>query len=1004
MANVDFRRWVSNRRSRGWAPALKAQRLRPRGPGQRPENPGRCGLGWFHIPSRCSHSGPSRTPISSPTTVGRARPDSNPQEGGDNVTGSSNDPPAGELVSSTPTVEALTVSSGYALDWHTAGWGTFVADSPHAFATREVLSVGGSKELGDLAAPTVWQGMRSTSLAMLSGAALSPGCDGLELRYVAVPQLGAATRIRMFVTAKTRSWYSEPAHTAVEAACAALPSGFTWGLPEVDIGLGRDSPGTPVIELRRHEEVTTPQWDYIPAEYYYTINDDPGDGSGWARFWAVLAKVSRPVEVSILFKATDLDWDEREMLGAVTTDLALVAEPRTDYDVIGNQIFYPADTNAQIALQNWNRRISQLQRPLLARVAVRAELDVGPAVATALAAAIASTSSGDASSHPMYLALPENERDTKQAAHSFNWLEIFPWGGIPLWEHELAPHKLRRLAYLYGLEQAASLAVVPVPDEQGVPGFPRARRVSTRRAAIGAENETGPRVPLGHLIHQGQAAGTASLPLTAINRHVLVVGAPGSGKTTTVLSLLAHLWREHRVPFLVLEPVKTEYRTLLDVRGMDELRVITLGRDDLSPLRLNPLAPPPGVRREVHASAVMAAFKTAMPLMAPLPQLLEESLDRAYENAGWDYDTTMADGVVPPTIRSLLDCFQGVFEKQQYVGDARNIASALSVRLSSLMRGSRGRLLDTVESVDFDDLMSRPVVIEMDEIADDEDKAIISAFLLDRIRASAKARRSTRGELRHVTVLEEAHRLLARAQQGQNAGEGPSARAAAVAAFCEAIAEMRSVGEGFIVSSQSPSALAEAAVANTGTRILHRLESSADRDVMLDDLDASPLERQAAARLRRGEAVTRWPERDEAEIVQVQPASGVDSGNPVNDDTVKQRMAAFSADVRSLLPYALCTREICTQGCDPLRRNEGQRTARDLGPKAGREWQSADGSTRALVPIVNLISTETDGDQPLTYCVASHLEVSGDAFKVKRRVDIKPHLIAAVRASNRRLT
>ena len=226
---------------------------------------------------------------------------------------------------------AVQVTVGPALYWDKAGWGTFSQDVSHVFATREVASIAGSGEIDIAGAATMTEAMYQAALGILSGAALMPGCDALELRYLTIPGVGGQARIRMFVTAKTRGRFPVIAEAAVEAACAALPRGFEWGASQADAQADArtDDPtrNLTVLELRRHEEVTIPQWDYIPADFYYTINDDPGDGSGWSRFWSVLSQVSRPVSVSLLFRGTELDWDERNALAGITSDLQVVAFP-----------------------------------------------------------------------------------------------------------------------------------------------------------------------------------------------------------------------------------------------------------------------------------------------------------------------------------------------------------------------------------------------------------------------------------------------------------------------------------------------------------------------------------------------------------------------------------------------------------------------------------------------------------------------------------------------------
>ena len=137
-----------------------------------------------------------------------------------------------------------------------------------------------------------------------------------------------------------------------------------------------------------------------------------------------------------------------------------------------------------------------------------------------------------------------------------------------------------------------------------------------------------------------------------------------------------------------------------------------------------------------------------------------------------------------------MQTFQEVFDRAGYQGEARNVGRAFRVRLESLLQGSKGKLLDTMRSSDFGALLVSPTVIEMNDIQDAEEKAVLAAFVLDRVRAAAKHRGSSGGELQHVTVLEEAHRLLAKANVGGgDAASGSQAKADSVRAFCEAIAD-----------------------------------------------------------------------------------------------------------------------------------------------------------------------------------------------------------------------
>ena len=71
-------------------------------------------------------------------------------------------------------------------------------------------------------------------------------------------------------------------------------------------------------------------------------------------------------------------------------------------------------------------------------------------------------------------------------------------------------------------------------------------------------------------------SGELRISVDSLSKHALIAGATGSGKTTAVLELLKQLWLDHRVPFLVIEPVNSDaddYRRLAGEPGFEELDI-----------------------------------------------------------------------------------------------------------------------------------------------------------------------------------------------------------------------------------------------------------------------------------------------------------------------------------------------------------------------------------------------------------------------------------------------
>ena len=769
--------------------------------------------------------------------------------------------------------------------------------------------------------------MKSVSRQMLSAVSAHALAESFEVRIVADPTNAGTTRTAFYLVAKSRGTgpnASGVVKSVLISAAMCLPVGFVVETVDDPTDVLRPTAGHEIIEVQRVEHLTLPQWDYIPSEYFYHLDPVSGDGSGWPSLWRTLARVPSRVIISYLFKPTELTLAERDIVGSIITDLDLFSHDRVQPNILGYDDFYPGDKNAEISAAAWRDRLRSLgPTPLIGRVFVSAPRPLAEAVAAQLVSSIGLRNDGAGDSLCLIDHHHLSPSEKSHVNRTMTDLEVWPVDTLGLWRVDHPPLSLRRFQYMYGPDEGAAICVLPVPDEQGVPGFVLARQDRQRRATQYESRPEGPAVELGDVMNLGAPDGRADLPLAAINRHSLVVGVQGYGKTTAVMTILADLWRKHRVPWLVIEPTRPEYRGMLGISGLDQLSVFALGRDDISPIRLNPMEPPPGVRCETHRSALLAIFRLGMPLVPPLPELLEQALERCYLMAGWDYDTCVQDGVPPPTLRDLSQAFGESFHEANYVGEAKNVSSAFGVRLKALLAGGSGRMLDTVRSSDFQGLMRRPCIFEMRDLEAVEEKALFAALLLHQVRSVATNAGSSAGQLRHVTVIEEAHRILPAEARGSEE-TGAATRALAAEEFVNAIAEMRSLGEGFILSTQRPSRLTRAAAGNTDTRLVFHLTDADDREAMLSDMAASENDRHIAPRLRIGECLGRWLPLEQPEVVRIRPAIGIDTARVPSDEVVAESMAGEAELTRRLRPYSLCSKSVCESGCVGSTRSAGR--------------------------------------------------------------------------------
>lgn len=320
----------------------------------------------------------------------------------------------------------------------------------------------------------------------------------------------------------------------------------------------------------------------------------------------------------------------------------------------------------------------------------------------------------------------------------------------------------------------------------------------------------------------------------SLNRHALIIGLTGGGKTNTVKSLLYKISNlSVPLPFLIIEPAKKEYYELYKM-GMDDLQIYTVGSAEGSSIRINPFECLEGVSLQSHIDAVFSAFKASFILYSPMPYVLETAIYEIYEDYGWDIETgkNIHNERRFPTIEDLYYKISPVVKSMGYDQRMQNdLIGSLTSRINSLRIGAKGNCLNVAYSTPISQLLRGRVVIELEDVGDEDAKAFIISLILMQVQEYRRSDETQHQlDVEHVLLIEEAHRLLKNIPAGS--GENADPRGAAVEYFCNMLAELRSKGQGFIVIDQIPSKLAPDLIKNTNLKIIHRTVDREDRELV----------------------------------------------------------------------------------------------------------------------------------------------------------------------------
>lgn len=355
---------------------------------------------------------------------------------------------------------------------------------------------------------------------------------------------------------------------------------------------------------------------------------------------------------------------------------------------------------------------------------------------------------------------------------------------------------------------------------------------------------------LGKIYHMGkeEAAGLI-LNRQAMASHTFITGSTGTGKSNAVYHLLDEITKNGQTTFLVVEPAKGEYKNVFGNRT--DVQVFGTNPRETPLLRMNPFAFPENIHILEHIDRLVEIFNACWPMYAAMPAVLKDAIERSYQKVGWDLRNSESEKGVFPTFFDLLDILPGVIEESHYSKDTQSdYVGALCTRVKSLTNGIYGSVLCAEDALTDEALFDRNVIVDLSRVGSMETKSLLMGILVMKLQEYRMCSTGMNSRLRHVTVLEEAHNLLRKTSAGQSQ-EGANLQGKSVEMLANAIAEMRTYGEGFIIADQAPGLLDMSVIRNTNTKIILRLPDEEDRklvgksaalkEAQIDELSKLPL-------------------------------------------------------------------------------------------------------------------------------------------------------------------
>ena len=426
------------------------------------------------------------------------------------------------------------------------------------------------------------------------------------------------------------------------------------------------------------------------------------------------------------------------------------------------------------------------------------------------------------SAHFNIWSLNQNTEIQKISDHILHF--VHPSAEVPAFEGGYS----KQIVTPTNLVSGNELPLVMGLPKKSVSGLAVVEMAEFGRSVVYENKAPSRKIEFGNIYHMGVVENSrVEMDLDLLSSHCFITGSSGSGKSYATYELLEQVL-QNNVKIMIIEPAKGEYKQIFG--GLKGIKIFTTDPNAYRILKINPFQFPDNIHLLSHIEQLLQIFNASWPLYAAMPAILKQAVVDSYTRCGWDIQNSIwIPGICNhkyPVFSDVLEILPDIINTSDYSSDSKgDYKGALLTRVQSMTVGINGVIFKNSVGIEDSLLFDSNVVIDLSELGSDEAIALIMGVLIMKLNEYRKSQRkenpklALNSQLRHVTVLEEAHNLLKRTSKDQNQ-EGANMIGKSVEMISNSIKEMRTYGEGFIIIDQSPMAVDSSAIENTSTKII----------------------------------------------------------------------------------------------------------------------------------------------------------------------------------------